>query len=170
MRNRVQEFLEITSQCTWRHCPEETNPAATSVGGTDVLRENVSLNVDLLGVRLLKLHDDGRPRRLVVVRRRRRKDDDTGSRGRGRFNAATPMAYLQPTVPTATAPTAAAAALAAQENAMSSTTLTWQLMPPKTSVTASNTKTPIDWCKAANRTLERPWMDKAEIQAVTRTA
>ncbi|KAH8025770.1 hypothetical protein HPB51_011448 [Rhipicephalus microplus] len=62
--------------------------AATSVGGTDVLRENVSLNVDLLGVRLLKLHDDGRPRRLVVVRRRRRKDDDTGS-GHGKVTCDT---------------------------------------------------------------------------------
>ncbi|KAL1423174.1 hypothetical protein MTO96_021340 [Rhipicephalus appendiculatus] len=54
--------------------------AATSVGGTDVLRQNVSLNVDLLGVRLLRLPDDARPRRLVVVRSRRRKNenDDPG--------------------------------------------------------------------------------------------
>ncbi|XP_049522677.1 uncharacterized protein LOC125945145 [Dermacentor silvarum] len=58
--------------------------AATSVVSPDVLRQNVSLNVDLVGVRLFRplaaLPDataaDARRRRLVVVRRRRRKNDD----------------------------------------------------------------------------------------------
>ncbi|KAH6937079.1 hypothetical protein HPB50_025515 [Hyalomma asiaticum] len=55
--------------------------STSAAGSTDVLRQNVSLNVDLTGVRLLP--DDGRRRRLVVVRRRRRKDEDDDRRVHG---------------------------------------------------------------------------------------